>query len=160
MISSVRVLKKKIGSIISYLLGYFIGELYSRLSGSKLDLGCGPVKMKEAIGIDKFFLENVNVICDIEKNSLPFKDESFDVIYSSNTLEHILNIEWVMMEAYRVLRKNGHFLIRVPYFRSPGAFQDPTHVRCFTFNTFDYFIEDQDVAPKWYFKKHFKKISN
>lgn len=159
MISSVRVLKKKIGSILSYLLGYFIDELYLRLPESKLDLGCGPVKKEGAVGIDKQLLGNVDIVCDIEKNSLPFKDESFDVIYSSNILEHIWNIEWVMMEVYRVLKKNGHFLIRVPYFRSPGAFQDPTHVRYFTLKTFDYYVEKQDVAPKWYFKKHFKKIA-
>ena len=63
-----------------------------------------------------------------------------------------------MSEVWRILRKNGHFLIQVPYVGSPKAFQDPKHVRYFALNTFDYFVEEQDVAPEWYYKRLFKKI--
>jgi ubiquinone/menaquinone biosynthesis C-methylase UbiE len=151
-------LRRKVSFIVSRLLGSFVYEKSLNLPGQKLDLGCGPAKLPGHIGIDKIPVERVDVICDVEKNYLPFRDECFDVVYSSNTLEHIENIEEVLSEVWRILRKNGHFLIQVPYFGSPKAFQDPNHVRYFTLNTLDYFVEEQDVAPKWYYKRLFKKI--
>jgi SAM-dependent methyltransferase len=150
--------KKKVGTVVSRLLGSFIHERVPNLPGRKLDLGCGPVKLHGHIGLDKVYFKNVDVICDIELDKLPFENESFDVVYSSNTLEHINNIEKVMYEVWRILKKDGHFLIQVPYFASAKAFQDPTHVRFFTLKTFDYFVEEQDIAPRWYFKDLFKRI--
>jgi len=157
MNNTLKCFRRNIGSLISLLSGKFIYKLSLSLYGQKLDLGCGPVKIPGSVGLDKVPLKSVDVICNAEC-SLPFEDETFDVVYSSNTLEHIQNIEIVMSEVYRVLKKNGHFLIRVPYFASPKAFQDPTHVRFFTFKTFDYFVADQNVAPEWYFRKLFRKI--
>jgi len=154
----IRIIRKKGGVVLSRLTGHFIQNRSLSLQGKKLDLGCGPVKLAGHIGLDKIPLEGVDVICDIEKEELPFVNESFDVVYSSNTLEHIKNLEKVMLAILRILKKDGHFLIQVPYFISAKAFQDPTHVRFFTLKTFDYFVEEQDIAPRWYFKNLFKKI--
>ncbi|MDP9049518.1 MAG: class I SAM-dependent methyltransferase [Acidobacteriota bacterium] len=50
--------------------------------------------------------------------SLPFPDESFDIVYSANVLEHTQNPEQVLREAMRVLRSGGHLYIEIPNFLS------------------------------------------
>lgn len=49
---------------------------------------------------------------DIKK--MPFKNESFDVIFCHGVVEHFPDSEKGVKELYRVLRKNGKALISVP----------------------------------------------
>ena len=48
-----------------------------------------------------------------DATSLPFEDESFDVIYSFKVLAHVENWELAMKEMMRVLRPNGFLVIDV-----------------------------------------------
>jgi SAM-dependent methyltransferase len=50
--------------------------------------------------------------------SLPFADESFDIVYSANVLEHTENPEKVLQEAMRVLRPGGLLYMEMPNFLS------------------------------------------
>ncbi|EKD24667.1 MAG: methyltransferase type 11 [uncultured bacterium (gcode 4)] len=50
------------------------------------------------------------VVCDLE-DTLPFADESFDLITSFFVLEHIEDVEHLFDEAYRILKKDGSFII-------------------------------------------------
>jgi SAM-dependent methyltransferase len=50
--------------------------------------------------------------------SLPFPNESFDVVYSANVLEHTQNPEQVLREALRVLRSGGQLYMEMPNFLS------------------------------------------
>ena len=50
--------------------------------------------------------------------SLPFGDESFDVVYSANVLEHTENPEHVLAESLRVLRKGGLLHMEMPNYLS------------------------------------------
>jgi ubiquinone/menaquinone biosynthesis C-methylase UbiE len=50
--------------------------------------------------------------------SLPFADESFDVVYSANVLEHTANPEHVLEESLRVLRKGGLLHMEMPNYLS------------------------------------------
>jgi SAM-dependent methyltransferase len=45
---------------------------------------------------------------------LPFPDASFDVVYSSNVLEHIPNVARLLREAVRVLRPDGRMIHVLP----------------------------------------------
>jgi SAM-dependent methyltransferase len=45
---------------------------------------------------------------------LPFQDESFDVIVSENTFEHIEDAEFVASELKRILRPGGYICARTP----------------------------------------------
>jgi ubiquinone/menaquinone biosynthesis C-methylase UbiE len=59
---------------------------------------------------------------------LPFKDATFDVLYSSNALEHVEDPEKVLREALRVLRPGGILHFEIPNFLSywEGHYLVPT----------------------------------
>lgn len=88
-----------------------------------LDFGCGNGdlvfelrKMNQAFGCDfKFkegnnvkYLENKDIIRLIEPPyRLPYEDNFFDIIFSDNVLEHVMNYQPTFSEIYRVLRPSG-----------------------------------------------------
>ncbi|RJQ29816.1 MAG: methyltransferase domain-containing protein [Peptococcaceae bacterium] len=114
----------------------------------KIDLGCGAHKKEGFFGIDKVLLAGVDLVCDIEKG-IPLKSNAAEYIYCEYLLEHIENIDLVMAEIYRIARPGALVEIKVPYYLSTGAFQDPTHKRFFTEETFRYFTREPGVKlPK------------
>jgi ubiquinone/menaquinone biosynthesis C-methylase UbiE len=93
-------------------------------------------------------------MCDIEKEPLPFENDSFDVVISTFVIEH-LTTPWNMFaEAYRVLRKGGYLLCVTEYVTSLfmpdywNFYQDPTHVRPYTKRSLEILLK---MA---HFKKH------
>jgi SAM-dependent methyltransferase len=66
----------------------------------------------EANGLDP------NRITNASGEALPFDDESFDVVYSANVLEHTDEPERVVGESLRVLRRGGIFHMEMPNFLS------------------------------------------
>ena len=46
--------------------------------------------------------------------SLPFDDSTFDMVFSSNTLEHVENLPELLREIERVLRKGGNAIHTMP----------------------------------------------
>lgn len=56
---------------------------------------------------------------DLECQRLPCDDETFDLVISNQTYEHIKNIFWCTSEVCRVLKPRGHFLVGVPNLASP-----------------------------------------
>jgi SAM-dependent methyltransferase len=49
----------------------------------------------------------VHPVIDYDGHTIPFPDQSFDVVYSSNTLEHVPHVEAFQAEIHRVLRPGG-----------------------------------------------------
>jgi 2-polyprenyl-3-methyl-5-hydroxy-6-metoxy-1,4-benzoquinol methylase len=53
-------------------------------------------------------------LCDIGRDSLPFKDRSLDLVVSWYVLEHVSSPDHFIREAHRVLDPSGHLMIAVP----------------------------------------------
>jgi ubiquinone/menaquinone biosynthesis C-methylase UbiE len=51
---------------------------------------------------------------NLERSTLPFQNESFDLIIANQIFEHIKDIFWVLHEASRILKTGGIFYIGVP----------------------------------------------
>jgi len=103
-----------------------------QIRGVVLDLGAGSAKYKDIIkmnavkytAFDMFPGERIDVVGDILK--LPFDDNSFDTIVSTQVLEHVEK-PWIMIDQiYRVLKKDGVCLVScpflVPYHPDPGDY--------------------------------------
>jgi len=98
-----------------------------RADDNVLDLGAGagiiPAmnfrgKARRICGIDldprvtdNPFLDEGRV-CDA--NSIPYPDNSFDLIFSDNVFEHLEQPELVLKEAMRVLKPGGRLLFKTP----------------------------------------------
>jgi ubiquinone/menaquinone biosynthesis C-methylase UbiE len=62
--------------------------------------------------------------------NLPFKSESFDLVYSNQVIEHVKDPEKCISEIFRVLKKDGILYIRAPDYKS--SFFEP-HYRVLWF---------------------------
>lgn len=124
---------------------------------NKLNIGCGNDIRKEYINLDIAKLEGVDVVCDIENNSLPFDDELFEKIVCNDVLEHV-DITKVLKEIHRVLRPGGVLEIRVPHFTSTNNYIDPTHKKMFSVRTFNFFIKESMHERSYYYDFCFSKI--
>lgn len=54
------------------------------------------------------------VVCDIDMESFPFEDSSYDVVLLVEVLEHLHDPERVFLECYRVLSPDGLIFITTP----------------------------------------------
>lgn len=95
------------------------------MNGKMLDFGCGnkPYRhlftVEQYIGID---IENeahshegepVDVIYD--GKTIPFENNFFDCAFASEVFEHVFNLDEVLVEIRRVIRKDGVLLITIPF---------------------------------------------
>jgi SAM-dependent methyltransferase len=74
------------------------------------------------------------IICDVEKEELPFENDTFDVVFSKSFIEHLYYPENYLEEANRVLKPNGLLITLVPDWQSNYKiyFDDFTHRTPFT----------------------------
>lgn len=102
------------------------------VSGRVLDFGCGSKPYKSLFNYDQYIwidieiswhkhdasgigqnTSDVDVYYDWRK--IPFEDNSFDAIFSSETFEHIFNLPEILLELNRVLIKDWVMLITIPF---------------------------------------------
>ena len=111
--------------------------LRQHIKGRVLDVGCGDGGLKkilsselEYLGMDARPGKGVDVIGDV--HALPFKDKSFDSVICTSVLEHVLDINKVTSEMYRVLKPNGKILVTIPfihhYHKDPEDYWRLSHV--------------------------------
>jgi len=111
----------------------------------KLHLGCGNDIKKGWVNLDYMKLEGVDVVCDLNKFPWPFKDNEFDVVYTSHLLEHVKDLIKTMKEIHRICKNNAEIIIRVPHFSCGVTYRDPTHKRGFSYFTMDYFCDEEKI---------------
>lgn len=102
------VYKKLLGNKISILTNSHKKERF-------LEIGPGPKRIPGFETLNVIAAGDVDYVFDAAKK-LPFKNNSFDLIYSSHILEHIpwFKTKNTLSEWYRILKPNGKIEIWVP----------------------------------------------
>jgi SAM-dependent methyltransferase len=112
---------------------------------SVLEIGCGDGSMIELLaargakaqgtdasssGIERCLQKGLSAQClDVSTDGVPFPNDSFDVVISLETFEHLMNPYYALQEVRRVLRPAGRFICSVPNplighpFLYPGLFE-------------------------------------
>ncbi|MCM8801653.1 MAG: class I SAM-dependent methyltransferase [Candidatus Omnitrophica bacterium] len=143
----------------NYLLKKIISIFKEERRGRVLDLGCGErdysIKLQElgfeviAADLDaqRFrYKDKINFrICDATK-ILPFSDNCFDYVLSTELIEHIKNPYSAIKEIYRVLNKDGKFILSTPNILNLNS-----RIRYLFEGCYEYFREpplDQAKNPK------------
>ena len=87
----------------------------AKKSHRRLEIGCGNSRLRGFETLDIVGGLNVDYVYDAAK-PLPFKDNTFDVIYASHVLEHIpwYKTEEVLTEWIRILKPGGQLEVWVP----------------------------------------------
>jgi 2-polyprenyl-3-methyl-5-hydroxy-6-metoxy-1,4-benzoquinol methylase len=52
--------------------------------------------------------------CDLNQSSLPFADQSFDLIFAGEVIEHLIDTDGFLAELRRCVRPGGHILLTTP----------------------------------------------
>ena len=127
-------------------MGTYLSEIGYEHAASLdvLDFGCGwggetlwladRVRSVTGIDVDRNAIDvaqvaardvgasNCRFVCS-DDGTLPFPDCSFDAAFSTDTLEHVMNLDRAFGEIRRVLRPGGSFLTRFgPLFYSPHGY--------------------------------------
>ena len=142
MLESIKLLREKPNQIMFRpgLLGLLINPAYlirtalyksvsvaaTMMKGDILDFGCGSKPyahlfhgVSSYTGIDIETSGHDHTTSDIDVffdgQTIPFPDKHFDGIVSFETLEHVFDIDYVVSEFNRVLKKNGQLLVTIPF---------------------------------------------
>lgn len=131
----------------SKLCGYLFQAFQMKPGMKMLETGCGRgefLKHFKNLGLDctgldrsaetRAFLNESGIpleVCDVEKEgrTLPFPDNSFDIVYNKSFLEHLRDPGLFLNEARRVLKPGGLLLSLVPDWEANYKiyFDDFTH---------------------------------
>ena len=107
-----------------------IAVLWARGAGRVLDAGCGSSlivqSLNQVVGMDfnyaklRFLRRYEIPLVNGSAFALPFKDDSFDCVISSQVIEHIPFDESIFSEMCRVLRGGGMLILGTPDYATIG----------------------------------------
>jgi hypothetical protein len=99
----------------------------------KINIGSGYEKIDGFISIDYDEKLNPDYCLDIEKDNLPFDDNTVTTVIAHHILEHLGEGYFhCLQELYRVCQHGAVIDIRVPHPRHDAYLADPTHRRPIT----------------------------
>lgn len=99
----------------------------------KINIGAGETRIDGFVTCDHDPLSNPDYLVDLEKDTLPFPDNSVDTVIAHHVLEHLgQGYFHCLKELYRVCQNGALIDIRVPHPRHDSFIADPTHCRPIT----------------------------
>jgi SAM-dependent methyltransferase len=111
----------------------------------KLHLGCGTHLLEGYLNVDAGVIPGIDLVHDLREFPWPFDDEQFEEVIAVDVLEHLPDTIRTMEELYRITKPGSLVQIRVPYFNAWDAWFDPTHLKLFNENSFDFFDPRTEV---------------
>jgi SAM-dependent methyltransferase len=118
-----------------------------------LEIGCGDGKLlallrednnevqgieASATGVEKCAERGIAAHCmDVSSQPLPFPDDHFDVVISLETIEHLMNPYYALLQIRRVLKENAVLICSVP---NPATGHPYLYPGLFSFPNFSEFL--------------------
>lgn len=126
-----------------------------------VDLGCGMRKVPGWIGIDIRPFRGVDFVLDLERDKLPFEDDTIDSFKAIHLFEHFTpeGLFWCIEECWRCLRPTGRFYISVPKAGTPAWYVHPDHKIHFIEDTFAFFQVPAEGKDPHGYLKHFWHVA-
>ena len=86
------------------------------MGASRVNLGCGELKLDGYLNVDQFPKVNPDLVSDAHEFLAGCEDGSLDEIYAGHFLEHLTldEAQSLLRECYRVLKSGGLLGITVP----------------------------------------------
>jgi predicted SAM-dependent methyltransferase len=124
----------------------------------KLDIACGSKKQPGFTGVVIAPIPGVDVVHDLEQFPWPFQDDSVDEVHCAHYIEHTTDLIRFIDELHRIMKPGATAKLIAPYYTSIRCWQDPTHKRAISENTFAYFHKpwrDTNGLDHYAIKSHF-----
>lgn len=102
-------------------VGVGLGRLLARrpdLQRFGMDISMGYLQRARAEGID---------VCLSLIEDMPYRDGFFDVVVTTDVLEHVLDLNQAFDKILRVLKPGGILIVRVPYREDLSGYLDPAY---------------------------------
>jgi SAM-dependent methyltransferase len=114
---------------------------YTKNNSKILELGGGYNRL-DIPNVTELDIKKINekdIIWNLEKTPLPFKNNTFDVVFSCSVLEHVVNILPLFEDLHRILKPRGKLISYVPHFAGMTSTHF-LHRNYFSANCFGLFI--------------------
>jgi SAM-dependent methyltransferase len=123
-------------------------------SGLQISLGAGSEPEEGFVNVDMVELPGIDVVHNLSKYPWPFEDDAASYIKAKDVIEHMPNytddgrpgVIAFIEECHRILQPGGRIWIQTPHWQSKYLWIDPTHVRGFDEQSFDFFDPDTDFG--------------
>jgi predicted SAM-dependent methyltransferase len=120
----------------------------------KVNLGSGFKRIDGFVNVDDDPLVEPDYIVNLEKDKLPFENDSVDEMVAHHVLEHIgEGYIPLMQEIYRVCKHGAIIDVRVPHHFHEIFINDPTHKRPIT-------VEGMRLFSKKHMAEHIKTMGS
>jgi SAM-dependent methyltransferase len=119
------------------------------ITSTKLDVGCGPQCLPDAVGIDLFAMKGVDHVHDVNQAPWPLESGRFEYIRCMHAIEHFSSVHTVAREMHRVCKDGAIIDFITPHYSSYASWGDPTHVHHFALASLPLLFE-QATGPGTY----------
>lgn len=106
-----------------------VKEYSHYMKGVMLDFGCGHKPYERYFKVDKYIgldieesghnhnnsREDSQIDVFYDGKTIPFDNEYFDSVFTSQVLEHVFNIEDILIEINRVMKPKGVIILTLPF---------------------------------------------